>query len=70
MPRVPKPHNAKRPIRAQRRRDAQPPIWASESHDPAFAAKCRQQAQAIAAGDPAGDELMTFVDCLYEWPER
>ena len=69
MPRVPKPHNAKRPIRAQRRRDAQLQIWASESHDPAFAAKCRQQAQAIAAGDPAGDELMEVVDHLFEWPE-
>ena len=69
MPRVPEPHNAKRPMRAPRRRDAQLQIWASESRDPAFAAKCRQQARAIAAVDPAGDELMAFVDHLYEWPE-
>ena len=69
MPRVPKPHHAKRPIRAQPRRAIPPQILESESQDPAFADECRRQAQAIAAGDPAGDELMTFVDCLYEWPE-
>ena len=44
-------------------------IWVPDSRDPAFAEKCRQQALAIAAGDPAGDELMDFVDQVYEWPE-
>ena len=44
-------------------------IWVPDSRDPAFADKCRAQAQAIAAGDPAGDELMDFVAELYQWPE-
>ena len=44
-------------------------IWVPDSRDPAFAEKCRQQALAIAASDPAGDELMDFVDQVYEWPE-
>ena len=69
MPRAPKPHAAGRPTRAPRRWEAHRSVRASESGDPAFAAKCRQQAQAIAAGDPAGDELMKFVDHLYEWLE-
>ena len=69
MPRAPKPHAAGRPARAPRRREAHRSVRASESRDPAFAAKCRQQAQAIAADDPAGHELMEFVDQLYEWPE-
>ncbi len=56
---------------APRRRvtDQQRPIPAAETRDPAFTQLCRQQAQAIAAGDPAGNELMAFVDRLYEWPE-
>ena len=69
MPRAPKPHAARRPMRAPRRRDAQIATWASESRDPVFAAKCRQQAHVIAADDPAGHELMEFVDQLYEGPE-
>ncbi len=49
--------------------DQQRLISSAETRDPAFTQLCRQQAQAIAAGDPAGDELMAFVDRLYEWPE-
>ena len=45
-------------------------IWVPDSRDPAFADKCRAQALAIAAGDPAGDELMDFVAELYQWPEN
>ncbi len=58
-------------ISAPRRRvsDEQRQILPSERRDSAFAQTCRQQAQAIAAGDPAGDELMQFVEQLYEWPE-
>ena len=36
-------------------------IWLPDVNDPAFIEKCRAQAQAIAASDPAGDELMDFV---------
>jgi hypothetical protein len=31
--------------------------------------KCRRQALAVAASDPAGDEIMRFVAGVYEWPE-
>jgi hypothetical protein len=49
--------------------DQQRPISSAETRDTAFTQLCRKQAQALAAGDPAGDELMAFVDRLYEWPE-
>jgi hypothetical protein len=44
-------------------------IWAPDSRDPEFAEKCHRQARAVAAGDPAGDELMRFVARVREWPE-
>jgi hypothetical protein len=44
-------------------------IWVPDIRDPAFADKCQAQAQAIAASDPAGEELMDFVTEIYQWPE-
>jgi hypothetical protein len=44
-------------------------IWVPDSRAPDFAAKCRRQARAVAASDPAGDVLMKFVTDVYEWPE-
>ncbi len=44
-------------------------IWVPDVCDPAFAGKRRAQAQAIAASDPAGDELMDFITEIYQWPE-
>jgi len=44
-------------------------IWVPDSRSPDFAAKCRRQARAVAASDPAGDEIMSFVAAVYEWPE-
>jgi hypothetical protein len=44
-------------------------IWVPDSRDPNFAEKCRAQARAVAASDPAGDEIMRFVAGVYEWPE-
>ena len=44
-------------------------IWVPDNRAPGFAEKCRQQARAVAAGDPAGDEIMRFVASVYEWPE-
>jgi len=44
-------------------------IWVPDTRSPAFAEICRRQARAVAAGDPAGDELMRFVASVYEWPE-
>lgn len=45
-------------------------IWVPDSRAPGFAEKCHQQARAVAASDPAGDEIMRFVASVYEWPER
>lgn len=44
-------------------------IWVPDSRAPDFAEKCRRQALAVAASDPAGDEIMRFVASVYEWPE-
>ncbi|MBF0137207.1 MAG: antitoxin MazE family protein [Magnetococcales bacterium] len=44
-------------------------IWVPDSRATDFAAKCHRQAQAVAASDPAGDEIMRFVSSVYEWPE-
>ena len=43
-------------------------IWVPDRSSPEFAEKCRRQARAVAACDPAGDELMRFVASVYEWP--
>ncbi|MBX9943176.1 MAG: antitoxin MazE family protein [Reyranella sp.] len=45
-------------------------IWMPDTRAAGFVAKCRRQARAVAAGDPAGDELMRFVDGVRDWPER
>jgi hypothetical protein len=44
-------------------------IWVPDSRSPDFAEKCHRQARAVAASDPAGDEIMRFVASVYEWPE-
>ena len=44
-------------------------IWVPDTRAPDFVATCRQQASAVAASDPAGDEIMRFVAGVYEWPE-
>jgi hypothetical protein len=44
-------------------------IWVPNTRCPDFVEACRRQARAVAAGDPAGDEIMRFVASLHEWPE-
>lgn len=44
-------------------------IWAPDTRSSDFVDLCRRQSRAIAAGDPAGDEIMRFVASIYEWPE-
>ena len=44
-------------------------IWVPDSRSPVFAEACRRQARAVAASDPAGDEIMRFVAAVSEWPE-
>ena len=45
-------------------------IWVPDTKAPGFIEACRRQSRAVAAGDPAGDEIMRFVASVYEWPER
>jgi Protein of unknown function (DUF3018) len=71
-PKQPKPPNKRvahyrERMRAAGLRPAQ--IWVPDSRAPGFADKCRRQARAVAASDPAGDEIMRFVASVYEWPE-
>ncbi|CAI9403540.1 hypothetical protein ANOBCDAF_04438 [Pleomorphomonas sp. T1.2MG-36] len=44
-------------------------IWVPDTRSPAFAEICRRQARAVAASDPAGDDVMRFIEDAYEWPE-
>jgi hypothetical protein len=44
-------------------------IWVPDTTAPAFIDACRRQARAIAAHDPAGDEVMDFVDAAADWPD-
>jgi hypothetical protein len=44
-------------------------IWVPDTRSPDFVEACRRQARAVAASDPAGDEIMRFVASVYEWPE-
>ena len=44
-------------------------IWVPDTRIPDFAETCRRQARAVAAHDPAGDEIMRLVAAVYEWPE-
>jgi hypothetical protein len=58
--------NYRRRMRAAGLRPAQ--IWVPDSRDPDFAEACRRQARAVAASDPAGDEIMDFIADIYQWP--
>jgi hypothetical protein len=44
-------------------------IWVPDTRAPEFVEICRRQARAVAASDPAGDELMRFVADVQDWPE-
>ena len=37
--------------------------------DSVFAQECRRQAEAVAARDPAGAELIAFISKRQDWPE-
>lgn len=59
--------NYRRRMRAAGLRPVQ--IWIADTRSPDFVDTCRRQARAVAADDPAGDEIMRFVASVYEWPE-
>ena len=44
-------------------------IWLPDTRSPQFAKACRKQANAIAARDKAGDEMLEFIDAAYDWPK-
>jgi hypothetical protein len=44
-------------------------IWVPDTRAPGFVKVCHRQARAVAAHDPAGDEIMRFIAGVYEWPE-
>lgn len=44
-------------------------IWTYDTRDPAFLARCREQAAAVAADDPEGEAFDRFIEAAYEWPE-
>ena len=44
-------------------------IWVPDTRAPDFVETCQRQARAVAAHDPAGEEIMRFVAGVYEWPE-
>ncbi len=44
-------------------------MWLPDTRSPEFIARCQAQARAVAASDPAGDEIMAFIETVYEWPE-
>jgi hypothetical protein len=67
---VPSPErmaNYRKRMRAAGLRPVQ--IWVPDTRSPDFVEACRRQARAVAASDPAGDEIMRFVAGVYEWPE-
>ena len=44
-------------------------IWVADTRSPTFAEIFHRQARAVAASDPAGDEIMRVVGSVAEWPE-
>jgi hypothetical protein len=43
-------------------------MWLPDTRDPAFRESCRREALAIAKVDKAGEEVMDFIEAVYEWP--
>ncbi len=44
-------------------------IWVPDTRAPGFVEVCHRQARAVAAHDPAGEEIMRFVADVYQWLE-
>ena len=43
-------------------------MWLPDTKSPAFIKAAREQSAAIAAHDPAGDEILKWIEAVYEWP--
>lgn len=44
-------------------------IWVPDTRSPEFTERCHRQARAVAASDPAGDEIMEWLDQVRDWPD-
>lgn len=46
-------------------------VWTLDTRNPEFIAEAKQQSMAVAAGDPAGDAWMAFLDAGgRDWPKE
>ena len=43
-------------------------LWLPDTKSPAFIKAAQQQSLAIAKHDPAGDEMLRWIEATYEWP--
>jgi Protein of unknown function (DUF3018) len=43
-------------------------MWLPDTKSPAFIKAAKQQSLAIAKHDPAGDEMLKWIEDVYEWP--
>ncbi len=43
-------------------------LWLPDTKSPAFRELARQQSLAMAKSDPAGDEILKWIEATYEWP--
>ena len=43
-------------------------IWLPDTKSAAFRAEMRRQSLVIAAHDPAGDDMLKWIEATYEWP--
>ena len=45
-------------------------LWLPDTKSPAFIKAAKEQSLAIAAHDPAGDEILKWIESVYEWPPQ
>lgn len=45
-------------------------LWLPDTRSATFAQKVRKQCRAIAADDPAGREMDSWIESTFEWLER
>jgi Protein of unknown function (DUF3018) len=43
-------------------------MWLPDTKSPAFIKTAKLQSLAIAKHDPAGDEMLKWIEDVYEWP--
>jgi hypothetical protein len=43
-------------------------IWLPDTKSSAFIKAAKTQSLAMAAHDPAGDDILKWIDAVYEWP--